>query len=174
MGKTISRYYLDRPEYVRNEKALRAAKRKFHEVRTPADRHRARKEAQVIVTTGGMLDGGPVLSYIDDVKDDPRSAILLSGFQVEGSNGHMLLNEGIINVQATKEELPHPVKIKCEVRKYDLSAHADHNELLAFVRACDPDTVVLMHSDDRSLLAKDIEADGRKVIMPTSDVEFEL
>jgi hypothetical protein len=31
-----------------------------------------------------------------------------------------------------------------------------------------------MHSDDRSLLAKDIEADGRKVIMPTSDVEFEL
>jgi putative mRNA 3-end processing factor len=174
MGKTISRYYLDRPEYVRNEKALRAAKRKFHEVRTPADRHRARKEAQVIVTTGGMLDGGPVLSYIDDVKNDPRSAILLSGFQVEGSNGHMLMNEGIINVQATKEELPHPVKIKCEVRKYDLSAHADHNDLLAFVEACDPETVVLMHSDDRSPLAKDIEANGRKVLMPISDQEFEL
>ncbi len=174
MGKTISRYYLDRPEYVRNEKALRAAKRKFHEVRTPADRHRARKEAQVIVTTGGMLDGGPVLSYIDDVKNDSRSAILLSGFQVEGSNGHMLMNEGIINVQATKEELPHPVKIKCEVRKFDLSAHADHSDLVAFVEACDPEKVVLMHSDDRSPLAKDIEANGRKVLMPISDQEFEL
>jgi putative mRNA 3-end processing factor len=174
MGKTISRYYLDRPEFVRNEKALKAAKRKFHEVRTPADRHRARREAQVIVTTGGMLDGGPVLTYIDDVKDDPKSAILLSGFQVEGSNGHMLMNEGIINVQATKEELPHPVKIKCEVRKFDLSAHADHNDLLAFVEACDPERVVLMHSDDRSALAKDIEANGRKVLLPVSDQEFEL
>jgi len=174
MGRSITRYYLDRPEFVRNERALRAAKRKFHEVRTPADRRRARREAQVIVTTGGMLDGGPVLSYIDDVKNDPRSAILLSGFQVEGSNGHLLMNEGIINVQATREELPQPVKIKCEIQKFDLSAHADHNGLLEFVEACDPDTVVLMHSDDRTPLAEDIEAGGRRVILPESDEEFEL
>jgi len=174
MGKTISRFYLDRPEYLRNEKALRAAKRKFHEVRTPADRHRARKEAQVIVTTGGMLDGGPVLTYLEDVKNDPKSAVLLSGFQVEGSNGSRLMSEGIINVQASKEEIPHPVKIKCHVQKFDLSAHADHSELLAFVEACDPEKVILMHSDHRELLAKDIEAAGRKVILPMADQEFEL
>ncbi len=60
------------------------------------------------------------------------------------------------------------------MRKYDLSAHADHNDLLAFVEACDPEKVVLMHSDDREPLAKDIEANGRKVILPVTNQEFEL
>ncbi|NLK25372.1 MAG: MBL fold metallo-hydrolase [Euryarchaeota archaeon] len=174
MGKTISRYYLDRPEYVRNEKALRAAKRRFREVRTPSDRRRARREAQVIVTTGGMLDGGPVLTYIEDVKNDPKSAILLTGFQVEDSNGSRLLSEGVINVQNVKEEIPHPVKIKCQVEMYSLSAHADHNELMDFINACDPEKVVLMHSDDRQPLAQDIEASGMEVILPMADEEFTL
>lgn len=174
MGKTINRLYLDNPEFVRSEKALKQAKRKFNEVRTPADRHRARKEAQVIVTTGGMLDGGPVLSYIDDVKNDPRSAILLSGFQVEGSNGRRLMDEGFIEVQAVKEELKRPVKIKCEVKKYDLSAHADQKELLGFIKACGPEKVIIMHSDNREPLAEEIQQMGMKVLLPKAEEEVEL
>jgi putative mRNA 3-end processing factor len=174
MGKAITRMYMDRPEYVRNEKALKAAKRKFTEVRTPADRQRARRDAQVIVTTGGMLDGGPVLSYLDDVKNDPKSAVLLSGFQVDGSNGKRLMEEGIINVSASKEEIPHPVKIKCEVKKYDLSAHADQGELLAFIKACKPEKVIIMHSDDREPLAAAVRQEGIKVLLPMPDEEVEL
>ncbi len=174
MGKAISRMYLDRPEYVRNEKALKAAKRRFNEVRTPADRQRARREAQVIVTTGGMLDGGPVLSYLDDVKNDSKSAVLLSGYQVDGSNGKRLMGEGIINVQPSKEELPHPVKIKCEVKKYDLSAHADQGELLAFIKACKPQRVIIMHSDDREPMAAAIRQEGIKVLLPKAEEEVEL
>lgn len=174
MGKTISRLYLDRPEYIRSEKALKAAKRRFNEVRTPQDRQKARRDAQVIVTTGGMLDGGPVLTYIDDVKSDPKSAILLSGYQVDGSNGKMLMDEGIINVSASKEEIPHPVRIKCEVKKYDLSAHADQAELLSFIRACKPEKVIIMHSDDREPLAQAVRQEGIKVLLPVVEEEVEL
>ncbi len=174
MGKTINRLYLDRPEYIRSEKALKAAKRRFNEVRTPQDRQKARRDAQVIVTTGGMLDGGPVLTYLDDVKNDPKSAVLLSGYQVDGSNGKALLDEGVINVQATKEEIPHPVRIKCEVKKYDLSAHADQAELLAFIRACKPEKVIIMHSDDREPLAEAVRQEGIKVLLPKAEEEVEL
>lgn len=174
MGKAITRMYMERPEYVRNEKALKAAKRRFNEVRTPADRQRARREAQVIVTTGGMLDGGPVLSYLDDVKNDPKSAVLLSGYQVDGSNGKRLMGEGFINVQPSKEELPHAVKIKCEVKKYDLSAHADQGELLAFIKACKPQRVIIMHSDDREPMAAAIRQEGIKVLLPKAEEEVEL
>jgi putative mRNA 3-end processing factor len=121
-----------------------------------------------------MLDGGPVLSYLDDVKNDPKSAVLLSGFQVEGSNGKRLMEEGIINVQASKEELPHPVKIKCEVRKYTLSAHADQNELLSFIKACNPDKVIIMHSDNREPMAEAIRQENIKVVLPMPDQEIEL
>jgi putative mRNA 3-end processing factor len=174
MGKTISRLYLDRPEYIRSDKALKAAKRRFTEVRTPVDRQRARREADVIVTTGGMLDGGPVLSYLDYVKNDPKSAVLLSGYQVDGSNGKRLMDEGVINVQATKEELPHPVSVKCEVQKFDLSAHADQNELLAFVKACNPEKVIIMHSDNREPMAEAIRQENIKVVLPMPDEEIEL
>jgi putative mRNA 3-end processing factor len=174
MGKTINRLYLDRPEFIRSEKALKAAKRKFNEVRTPQDRQRARREAQVIVTTGGMLDGGPVLTYLDDVKNDPKSAVLLTGYQVEGSNGMRLLQEGNINVQASKEEIPRSVRIKCEVKKYDLSAHADQGELLSFIKACGPERVIIMHSDNREPMAEAIRQENIKVLLPMANEDLEL
>ena len=93
---------------------------------------------------------------------------------MEDSNGSRLLSEGVINVQNVKEEIPHPVKIKCQVEMYSLSAHADHNELMDFINACDPEKVVLMHSDDRQPLAQDIEASGMEVILPMADEEFTL
>ncbi|OPX64751.1 MAG: Beta-Casp domain protein [Methanomassiliicoccales archaeon PtaB.Bin134] len=174
MGKTINRMYLDRPEYIRSEKALKAAKRRFNEVRTPQDRQRARREAQVIITTGGMLDGGPVLTYLDDVKNDPKSAVLMTGYQVEGSNGWRLLQEGMIHVQASKEEIPRPVGIKCEVKKYDLSAHADQGELLSFIKACNPERVIIMHSDDREPMAEAIRQENIKVLLPSANEDVEL
>jgi len=174
MGKGIGRMYSERPEYVRSEKALKAARRRFIEVRSREDRRKARKDAQVIVTTGGMLDGGPVLSYIDEVKDDPRSAILLSGFQVEESNGHRLMNEGYIEVQEVKEELKRPVKIACEVKKFDLSAHADQAQLLKFIEGCAPTNVVIMHSENREPMAQAVRDMGINVILPQTDVEIPL
>ncbi len=174
MGKTINRMYLDHPEYIRSEKALKAAKRKFNEVRTPQDRQRARREAQVIVTTGGMLDGGPVLTYLDDVKNDAKSAVLLTGYQVEGSNGMRLMQEGMIHIQDSKEEIPRPVKIKCEVKKYDLSAHADQGELLSFIKACAPERVIIMHSDNRDPMAEAIRQEDIKVLLPKAEEEVEL
>ena len=49
------------------------------------------------------------------------------------------------------------MRVACQVQQFDLSAHADHNELLKFIRACDPEHVVLMHSDNRQALAKDLK-----------------
>lgn len=183
MGRSVNRLYLDFPEHLRSEKALKQARNRFNEVRTPQGRGRA-KEGDVIVTTGGMLDGGPVLSYIEALKDDPKSAILMTGYQVEGSNGRKLLDHGYIEApdmrggRRAPEEILGPVpmkkiKVKCEVMQFDLSAHADHNELLAFIRGCDPENIVLMHSESRELLAKDL-SDEYNVILPKPGVEFEL
>ena len=178
MGRTVNRLYLDYPEYLRNEKQFKQARNRFNEVRTPSGRDRARK-GNIIVTTGGMMDGGPVMEYLKVVKDDPKSAILLTGFQVDGSNGRMLLDKGKILykrpgvAELLVPEVAEEMKIKCEVQQFDLSAHADHNELLAFVRGCDPEKVVLMHSDTREALAKDLE-DEYQVILPKTNQEIEL
>ena len=165
MGRSVTRLFLDYPEYIRDVKHLKAAKRKFNEVRNANSRLSAIK-GEIIVTTGGMLDGGPVLGYLNAIKDDPKSAILLVGYQAEDTNGRMLLEQGMVMID--KE----PVKVNCEILKYDFSAHADHNQLVEFIKGCQPENVVIMHSETREEFLKDL--DGYNVILPGLNEKFTL
>ena len=95
----------------------------------PGDRTKALREAEVIVTTGGMLDGGPVLYYIGELYRDANSSIFLTGFQVEGSNGRQLLDEGTLTIDETT------IRPVVRGQKFDFSAHAGHSELVKFAQA---------------------------------------
>ena len=169
MGKTVNSMYTDHPEYpdLGASRIFKAAKRKFNPVRTSSARDKAR-QGQVIITTSGMLDGGPVLHYLADQKDNAKSAVMLVGYQAENSNGRMLLDKGM--VETVQDET---LKINCEVMTFDLSAHADHDQLLKFIKGCQPEKVVLMHSDNREELAQDLEGDY-EVLMPMCGDAFEL
>jgi putative mRNA 3-end processing factor len=167
MGKKVNKIYLRYPEYVRSAKRLRQAVNRTIEVRNVHARQRALK-GDIIVTTSGMLDGGPVLSYIEAVRDDPKSAILLTGYQVEGSNGRKLLETGMMEFQGVSE------RVECEVMKFDFSAHAGHDELLAFAKGCDPEKIVLMHGEEREILAGDLRSMGYEVLLPKNGEKFSL
>ncbi len=167
MGKTVNKIYLRYPEYVKSIKRLRQAVNRTHEVRNMHARSRA-LNGDIVVTTSGMLDGGPVLSYIDAVRNDPKSAILLTGYQVEGSNGRKILETGYMEFQGVSE------KVNCEVLKFDFSAHAGHDELIAFAKGCSPEKVVLMHGDQREILAGDLKAEGFEVHLPKNGEKWTL
>ena len=165
MGKTVTRLYMEYPEYMLDAKDLKAARRSFVEIKTSSMRREA-KRAEVIITTGGMLDGGPVLQYIKALKDDPRNAILLVGYQADDTNGRFLLDTGMVKLHGE------PTPIHCEVMKFDFSAHADHKQIVEFVRECDPTNVVIMHSDTREMFLEDLA--DYNVILPMEGEEFEL
>ena len=165
MGKTVNSIYMNYPEYIRSGKKLNHAMGKVKVVRSGRGSREALK-GEVIVTTSGMLDGGPVLRYLEAVRDDPKSAILLTGYQVEGSNGRRLIEEGVIDIDGVD------VKIRCEWQKFDFSAHAGHDELVRFIEGCDPQRVVLMHGDKRELLADAL--DGREVMLPVEGQWYTL
>ena len=165
MGKEVNRIFLSFPEYLRSIQKLRRAVKDARRVRSERGREKALK-GEVIVTTSGMLDGGPVLNYVNGLKDDPRSGIFLTGYQVEGTNGRQLRDTGTMNLHGVN------VKINCELSFFDFSAHADHDDLLRFIDGCDPERVILCHGDNRELLAKDIE--GRDVLMPMEGEWTEL
>ena len=165
MGRSITYLFLNYPEYLTDEKSLKAAKKHFNEVKKAKMREQAMK-GQIIVTTGGMLDGGPVLSYLKEIKDDPKSAILLVGFQAEDTNGRLLLEEGVVNIDGET------FKVSCELQKYDFSAHADHNQIVDFIKKCDPDNVIIMHSENREAFLPDLQ--DYNVILPESGTPFDL
>ena len=157
MGKKVNSIYVQHPEYIRSAKQLRQAMHRVRVVDGPRTRELALK-GDVIVCTSGMLDGGPVLNYLDAIREDTRSAILLTGYQVEGTNGRRLVDTGSIDLYGVA------VDINIEWQKFDFSAHAGHDELVRFIEGCDPRRVVLMHGDQREILAEALE--GREVLLP--------
>ena len=165
MGRSVTNLFLNYPEYLRDARAMRAARKTFREIKNSGMRKHASK-GQIIVTTGGMLDGGPVLGYLRMLKDNPKNAILLVGYQADDTNGRLLVDTRSIVLDG---EL---VKIECEVEKYDFSAHAGHNDIVQFVKECDPENVVLMHSETRELFLPDLQ--DYNVILPELGKEFEL
>ena len=167
MGKGISFIYLDNPDYIRSQSKLKKAIKGVSMVRGRRDRERAAKEADVIITTSGMMDGGPVLNYVEKRKDDPKSAIFITGYQVEGTNGRKLLDTGMLDISGVDE------KISAQIKQYDFSAHAGHSELVEFAKACEPETIVLMHGDHRDVLAEDLSGDFN-VITPVEGEDFEI
>jgi putative mRNA 3-end processing factor len=138
-----------------------------HVVEHSGERRKALHDAEVIVTTGGMLDGGPVLFYIGELYRDPRSSILLTGFQVEGSNGRQLLDEGTLTIDETT------VRPLGDVQKFDFSAHAGHGELVRLARESRAKTVVLMHGDHREALRDALEP-FCEVVLPANGKPFTL
>ncbi len=167
MGRFINNIYLKYPKYLRSAKRLKRARNKINTVKRRKDRKKA-MDGDVIITTGGMLEGGPVLHYINYLKNDKRSGILLTGYQVEGTNGRLLMDEGLLDLYGIKE------KIDAEISFFDFSAHAGHSELIEFAEKCSPETIVLMHGDNREALEKDLKDRGFDVKIPKKDEDFSL
>jgi len=165
MGKFVTNHFLQYPQYLKSAKKLKKARNKMKIVKRRSDRRKALK-AEVIVATSGMLEGGPVLHYINHLKNDPKSAILLTGYQVEGTNGRLLMDRGILELYGIKE------KIDTEVSFFDFSAHAGHSELIEFAEKCSPEKIILMHGDNREALAKAFRERGFEVILPKDDESF--
>ena len=151
MGIKISEIMLRHKDYIRSPEKLKKALKEMNIVYSNKGKKMALK-AGVVLTTSGMMNGGPVLWYIDKIKDDPKSAVFITGYQVEGTNGRMLLENKEIELYGVK------TKVDCQVKFFDFSAHAGHSQLVKFIKDCSPENVVIFHSDNPEALIKEIDA----------------
>ena len=98
-----------------------------------ADDSRALNERSgpmIIVSASGMATGGRVVHHLKAFAPDPRNMILLAGFQAAGTRGASLA-AGADAVKIHGSYVP----VRAEVVKMDnLSAHADYEEILAWLR----------------------------------------
>lgn len=83
----------------------------------------------IIISASGMANGGRVLHHLAKRLPDRRNAVVLAGFQAEGTNGRALL-EGAKTLRIFGEEVP----VVAEVLELgQFSAHAGKSELLRWV-----------------------------------------
>ena len=103
-----------------------------------------------IVASSGMLNGGRSNGYAQYLAKDPKNLIAITGYQAKGNAGRDLW--GWVKAGSPSDWMWHlkdqePMRVKCKVEKYSLSAHADSQELLELVERVQPCKLFLVHGD---------------------------
>lgn len=108
-------------------------------------RKRALEKQAIILTTSGMLQGGPVMFYLKEMWGDPNNSIFLMGFQCKRTNGRHLLDERFVYLDGWK------TFVKCDIQKFDFSGHLDSEEIKKIVLKVNPKAVIFNHGDPESI-----------------------
>jgi putative mRNA 3-end processing factor len=150
MGVDVFDIIKRKPECVRDMDKLEKAFASSNIVK-PEDREAIIKEPCIIVTSAGMLNGGPVLYYIRRLHDDPKSKLHLTGYQAEDTNGRRALERGyIVDGRDT-------LRLNCGLEQFDFSAHCGDKELKEVVKKFadnGTETVFPVHGENTAGFAK--------------------
>ena len=126
-----------------------------------------------IISSSGMLTGGPSQFYAAALATDPKNAIYITGYQDEESPGRRVLDlaDGKSRTIRFGDQ---EVEVACKVGRYNLSAHADSAQMLGVLSKLGPKDVYLVHGDAgaRTSLADAVSAQI-KVHLPNNGQSFE-
>ncbi len=150
------------PEYLRDDLRDRI----FHDDENPflaeqfnhvdggdEERQEIRDEGPaIILSTSGMITGGPIMSWLEMLGPDPDTTLAFVGYQAQGTLGR--------RIQAGRDEIRIPdngrkksVDLNLDVETVDgFSGHADRQGLMDFVKTMNPrpEKVLCVHGDERS------------------------
>jgi hypothetical protein len=154
------------PEYLRDDLRDRI----FHEDENPFlaeefnhidggedERREVRDDGpSIILSTSGMITGGPIMSWLRHLGGDEDSTLVFVGYQAQGTFGRRIQNgwdeipvsdEGSVGRSST-------LSLRMNVETVDgFSGHADRQGLENFVRTMNPrpEKVLCVHGDERSV-----------------------
>lgn len=169
MVRDINRVYKNNPLYLKNslgKKILRGLSPFYDdniiEIKTTENREEilAQKEPAVIISSSGMLTGGPSAFYAEKIAPMENGYIVITGYQDEESPGRKILDlidanedsDRYLNINGLN------IPVKCRVKKVGLSAHADKNEIKGVLERISARNIILVHGNEEVIksLGKEI------------------
>lgn len=106
---------------------------------------RSDNKPKIVIAGSGMLTGGRILNYLEKQAQNPNNTLLFVGYQAEGTRGRKLL-EGEKELKVYGKWVPFKMQV-AEVE--GLSAHADHTELLDWLKNIKqkPERTFIVHGE---------------------------
>jgi putative mRNA 3-end processing factor len=150
MARTATKITSKYPELLRDN-TLEKAINDITLVRNNEDRQRALSQPCAIVTTGGCLDGGPVVHYIKRLYTREDCTMTFTGFMIPKTTGRYLQDTG----RFVNEEMDLKIKMKTEF--LDFSGHAGRSDLMKTVQIIRPKKVVCIHGDHCQRFATELK-----------------
>jgi putative mRNA 3-end processing factor len=162
MGIQASEVIMSFPESISNPERLKKAFGKAHKISKPSQREAILSKPCIVITTAGMLNGGPIGYYIKRLHKRENCRMVITGYQVEGTVGSKLLSTG----RYVNEGID--VKPKMGIEQIDFSAHTDHDHLIEFFRKTNPGKIVLVHGDRTPEFAQELKGMGFDAYAPAN------
>lgn len=169
MGIEATEEMLNNPDSLKEPRKLQKAFSMAKKIRKRRDREEVLQQPHAIMTTAGMMNGGPVGTYVKKLHDRPDCSLILTGYQVEGTVGRMLMDTGRYKNEGIN------VKLKNRFEFMDFSAHTDRNHLISFYRKLNPEKIILVHGDHRiEEFAKELGGMGFDAVAPENGEKVKI
>ncbi|HEY9850841.1 MAG TPA: MBL fold metallo-hydrolase [Leptolyngbyaceae cyanobacterium] len=117
-------------------------------ITSPKERPLAMAQPSVIIASSGMLTGGPSIYYATSLLERENSAIFISGYTDEESPGRLLqgLKTGdTVNLEGKE------LTVRSQIKRFNLSAHADKVGLTQVIHRVNPKHLILIHGSQDAL-----------------------
>ncbi|MCD6428446.1 MAG: MBL fold metallo-hydrolase [Desulfurococcales archaeon] len=144
MIRVINDILVSHPEYLNKYDLLVRALREFRMVRNSGERRKiVKSEGNIIVSSAGMLKGGPAVYYLKKLMNDPNSAVFLVSYQGPTTPGRSLLENGYLTEGGEQ--------VRARVQWFDFSSHAGADGLIKLVKSVRGlSKVILVHSEEET------------------------
>ena len=131
------------PRSLRDSDLFKKAMRQAEQITNWNERRKAARTAGVIVSPAGMLKGGASVFFMENLAHNNHNGIFLVSYQVEGSPGRMLLDEGRFILRGKAR------KVEARVEKFDFSSHGGKSQLHETLKEVDKKTrVFVVHGEE--------------------------
>jgi KH/beta-lactamase-domain protein len=128
----------------------------FRRIASQQEREKAWEEKPaVIISTSGMLEGGPIMSHLGTLGEDSKNSLVFVGYQGEGTLGRRI-QKGWSEIPINANGRTITMKLGLEVKTIDgLSGHSDVKELINYVHRLKsrPERIVVHHGENSKPLS---------------------
>ncbi len=172
MAREASRIIMNHNEFLRDPKLFMNAMHSLDWIEGWRDRRKAVKSNGVIISTAGMLKGGPAAFYVSKLGKKASNAIFLVSYQIPGTPGRELLEKGVCTIDGKVR------KVKARYERFDFSSHCGKSQLKEALRKLGGNPkVFVVHGDDENckLFAKWAKSElGLDAVAPKTGETFEV
>jgi putative mRNA 3-end processing factor len=172
MAREASRIIMNHKEFLRDPKLFMNAMHSIEWIEGWRDRRKAIKNPGVIISTAGMLKGGPAAFYVSKLGKKASNAIFLVSYQIPGTPGKELLEKGVCTIDGKIR------KVKARYEHFDFSSHCGASQLKEALRKLGgKPKVFVVHGEETNceLFAKWANSElGLDAVAPKTGETFEV
>ncbi|MCJ7450377.1 MAG: beta-CASP ribonuclease aCPSF1 [Candidatus Nanohaloarchaeota archaeon QJJ-9] len=134
-----------------NQKDNPFLRENFHRVGSQDEREDVIRDGPaVILATSGMVTGGPIISYLENLAEDEDNTLMFVGYQASNTKGREI-QSGRSKVTFPGNNKPTPMNLNIATIE-GFSAHSSRNQLLNYVSNLPnkPKKILCQHGDNSS------------------------